>query len=325
MLYPLTFKPVLMERVWGGRRLAELYQKDLPGEAPYGESWEITDRPEAVSEIINGPLAGKDLRWLMENHRDDLLGGARDYAGRFPLLIKILDSSEKLSLQVHPPAGKARELAGEPKTEMWFVANATEDADIFVGLRPGVTREDFRARIADGTVAKCFHRHVIRPGDAMFVPSGRVHALGAGSVIFEIQQNSNTTYRVFDWNRIGLDGKPRELHVEEAMQSIDFDDLEPGLISAAFTSGSDGFERRTLVADPLFTVEHWTTPGQASTSFTEPACRIVAALSGTVILSDGNTEISLRPGGFGLLPASITAAQLRTDAASACLIATPGS
>ena len=322
MLYPLSFKPVLMERVWGGRRLAELYDKELPGDAPYGESWEITDRPEAVSEILNGPLAGRNLRWLMENHRDDLLGSARDHDGHFPLLIKILDSSEKLSLQVHPPAAKAAELRGEPKTEMWYVADASPDADIFVGLKPGVTPGHFRSRIDDGTVADCFHRHLVKRGDVMFLPSGRVHALGAGSVIFEIQQNSNTTYRVFDWNRVGLDGKPRDLHINEAMESIDFEDIEPALVDCAFSGAP--VAKRTLVNDPLFTVENWRlNPGEPQT-LPSGQCRIVAALDGVVEIGDGRTSLRLKAGQFGLLPACLPTPTLTAVEAGEVLMAIPG-
>src|SRR5579859_6328112 len=229
-LYQLTFKPIFKERVWGGRKLEQLYKKELPAGAVIGESWEISDRPGDASVVANGPLAGKDLRWLMEHHAAELLGAAAAKTDRFPLLVKILDAAEKLSLQVHPPASVAAALGGEPKTEMWYVAEADPGADIFVGLKSGVTRSEFEQKIKDGTVADCFHRIEVGKGDVMFLPSGRVHALGAGSVIFEIQQNSDTTYRVFDWNRVGLDGKPRELHVEKSLASIDFNDFEPGLI-----------------------------------------------------------------------------------------------
>ncbi|MGC3956455.1 MAG: class I mannose-6-phosphate isomerase [Verrucomicrobiota bacterium] len=205
--------------------------KKLPATVPIGESWEISDRPGDVSVIANGPLAGKDLHWLVENHRADLLGDAKLEAGRFPLLIKLLDAQEKLSLQVHPPASKAAELKGDPKTEMWFIADAIPNAELYVGLKRGVTRADFERRIGDGTVAECFHRAPVKAGDSMFLPSGRVHAIGAGLVIFEIQQNSDTTYRVFDWNRVGLDGKPRELHVPQSLASIDFNDFEPALVA----------------------------------------------------------------------------------------------
>lgn len=213
MLYPLTFQPLFKERVWGGRRLAELYGKPLPEGKVIGESWEITDRPEGVSVVTNGPFAGRDLRWLMERHADEILGPVPCSAGRFPWLIKILDCEDDLSLQVHPPASVAPALQGEPKTEMWFVADARPGAKLYVGLRHGMTRSEFESALSKGRVADCFHVVPVSPGDTMFVPSGRVHALGRGNVIFEIQQNSDTTYRVFDWDRLGLDGAPRELHV----------------------------------------------------------------------------------------------------------------
>src|SRR5438093_1322997 len=187
MLYPLTFHPVFKERVWGGRRLEQLYRKKLPPNVPIGESWEITDRPEGVSVVAHGPLAGKDLRWLMEHQSEALLGSARPQPERFPLLVKILDAREKLSLQVHPPAGVAAHLGGEPKTEMWYIADARPDAELYVGLRRGVTRAEFERNLKDGSVADCFHRVRVKSGDAMYLPSGRVHAIGAGIVIFEIQ------------------------------------------------------------------------------------------------------------------------------------------
>ena len=223
MLYPFVFEPIFKERIWGGRELERLYGQKIPAGRPIGEAWEISDRPGDVSVIINGPLAGKNLRWLMENHAAEMLGGARPAAeGRFPLLCKILDARQKLSLQVHPPAAVAAKLNGEPKTEMWFVADAAPDASLYAGLKRGVTRAEFEKKIADGTVADCFHRIPVKAGDTMFLPSGRVHAIGDGLVIFEIQQNSDTTYRVFDWNRVGLDGQPRALHVAQSLASIDF-------------------------------------------------------------------------------------------------------
>ena len=155
MLYPLLFHPILKERIWGGRKLEQLYGKLLPPNIPVGESWEISDRPGDASVIANGPLAGKDLRWLMENCAEELLGKVKAANGYFPLLLKILDAQEKLSLQVHPPASLAKKMGGEPKTEMWYVADATADADLFVGLKRGVTRAEFEKKTADGTVAEC--------------------------------------------------------------------------------------------------------------------------------------------------------------------------
>jgi len=233
-LYPLTFHPLFKTRPWGGRRIESLYGKPLPPGVQIGESWEISDRPGDESIVANGPLAGTSLRQLMEQHGNAILGGAKAAAGsRFPLLCKILDARERLSLQVHPPGHLAAALGGEPKTEMWYIADAAPGAELFVGLRPGVTREVFETKIATGEVADCFHRIPVKRGDTMFLPSGRVHAIGAGLVIFEIQQNSDTTYRVFDWNRPGLDGKLRELHVPQSLASIDFSDVEPALAGPA--------------------------------------------------------------------------------------------
>lgn len=304
-LYPLTFKPIFKERVWGARNLERLYRKKLPAAVPIGESWEISDRPGDVSVIANGSLAGKDLHWLVENHRADLLGDAKLEAGRFPLLIKLLDAQEKLSLQVHPPASKAAELRGDPKTEMWYIADAIPNAELYVGLKRGVTRADFERRIADGSVAECFHRVPVRPGDAMFLPSGRVHAIGAGLVIFEIQQNSDTTYRVFDWNRVGLDGKPRDLHVPQSLASIDFNDFEPALV-AGEAIVRENARVRPLVKHPLFTVEQFQVTNSGAIKLSAGRMQIIGVVSGEVRAG----EVVLRVGEFCLLPAGLAAPEL---------------
>jgi mannose-6-phosphate isomerase len=318
MLHPLIFRPTFKERVWGGRELERLYHKPLPPSVPIGESWEISDRPGDVSVIANGPLAGKDLRWLMENHAADLLGDARPQGGRFPLLIKILDAQKKLSLQVHPPAATASAMGGEPKTEMWYVAEAAPGAELYVGLKRGVTRAEFEQRIKAGTVAECFHRVSVQKGDAMFLPSGRVHALGAGLVIFEIQQNSDTTYRVFDWNRLGLDGKPRELHVPQSLASIDFNDYEPSLLPRAFAG--DGVQKvRPLVRDPLFTVEAQEVGMDVSVTLRPKKMQIIALLAGRVQVCDAMGKLALEPGQFCLVPASLAEVAVRAETAATFL------
>ncbi len=319
MLYPFVFHPIFKDRVWGGRELERLYAKKIPAGKPTGEAWEISDRPGDASVIANGPLAGKDLRWLMEHHAAELLGSAKPSVdGRFPLLCKILDAREKLSLQVHPPAHKAKELKGEPKTEMWYIADATPDASLYVGLKHGVTRAEFEKKIADGTVAECFHRIPVRAGDTMFLPSGRVHAIGDGLVIFEIQQNSDTTYRVFDWNRVGLDGKPRELHVPQSLASIDFNDFEPKLVETKFT-GEGKLQKRILVHDPLFKVDAWNLNPGAVGHFKSKTLQIVAVTSGTVEVRSGDSKVTLTAGQFGLIPASLERAEVSTTAAAALL------
>jgi mannose-6-phosphate isomerase len=318
MLYPLTFHPIFKERVWGGREMERLYQKKLPADRPIGESWEISDRPGDVSVIANGPLAGKNLRWLMENHAAEILGGAKSAIGnRFPLLCKILDAREKLSLQVHPPASKAAELKGEPKTEMWFIADAAPGAELFVGLKRGVTRAKFEKRVETGEVAECFHRVPVRAGDAMFLPSGRVHAIGAGLVIFEIQQNSDTTYRVFDWNRVGLDGKPRELHIAQSLASIDFNDFEPALVQSK-TTGNEVIVR-PLVNDPLFKVETWKFNPGAHDRLKPKKLQIVAVTRGEIEITSSSTSVKLSAGQFSLIPASLERTEVLAKSSAALL------
>jgi mannose-6-phosphate isomerase len=316
MLYPLIFQPIFKDRIWGGRELERLYAKKIPA-GQIGESWEISDRPGDASIIANGPLAGKNLRWLMENHAAEILGDAKAAAeGRFPLLCKILDAREKLSLQVHPPAGKAAELKGEPKTEMWFITDAAPDASLYVGLKRGVTRADFEQKIFDGSVADCFHKIPVRAGDAMFLPSGRVHAIGDGLVIFEIQQNSDTTYRVFDWNRVGLDGKPRELHVAQSLASIDFNDFEPKLVETKFIP--DGkVQKRSLVNDPLFNVEAWQLNAADNGWLKAKKLQIVAVTNGQIEIKSGSTLVGLSAGQFCLIPASLERTEVlaKSDAA----------
>jgi mannose-6-phosphate isomerase len=316
-LYPLTFEPILKERIWGGRRLEQLYHKALPDGVPVGESWEISDRPGDVSVVSNGPLAGKDLHWLVENLGRQLLGPTQLHAGRFPLLIKILDARASLSLQVHPPAARAALLGGAPKTEMWYVAEAVPDAELYVGLRRGCTKKEFGERIRDGTVADCFHRVRVRAGDVMFLPSGRVHALGAGMVIFEIQQNSDTTYRVFDWNRLGLDGKPRDLHIKESLESIDFEDFEPGLVQPRLRPGPVGLA--ALVEDELFSVDLGKMNVGQSLSLVPGKMQILGIVSGTLRVRAGAEELVLAGGQFCLLPASLPAVALQAQSAATFL------
>jgi mannose-6-phosphate isomerase len=256
---PLVFEPLFMERVWGGRRLETLLGKKLPPSVRVGEAWEIVDREEAQSVVHDGPFRGWRLHELWVERRAQIFGIGLPETKRFPLLCKVLDAQERLSVQVHPPADVAPSLGGEPKTEMWYLLDATLDSDLYAGLKSGVDREDFEQALHDGRVAEKLHSFPIKAGDAMFIPSGRVHAIGAGNLIVEVQQNSDTTYRVFDWNRLGLDGKPRELHIEESMASINFDDMEPEIVTP---------ENDVLVECVEFCVERWDLPAPRESSGT---------------------------------------------------------
>ncbi len=248
LLQPIVFEPLPMERVWGGRRLETLLHKRLPAASRFGESWEIVDRADAQSVVHEGELHGRTLHELWTEFREPVFGTGLPESERFPLLFKLLDAQERLSVQVHPPAAVAAELGGEPKTEMWYIIDALLESDLYAGLRRGVTREDFVNALDEGRVADLIHHIPVKQGDAFFIPSGRIHAIGTGNLIFEVQQNSDTTYRVFDWNRVGLDGKPRTLHVDESLQSINFNDPEPGIIEP---------RGETIVECEFFKVEKW--------------------------------------------------------------------
>jgi mannose-6-phosphate isomerase len=323
VLYPFTFRPIFKARVWGGRSLEQIYQKPLPPATPIGESWEVSDRPGDVSTIANGPLAGRDLRWLMENHASELLGSVQAQNGRFPLLIKLLDARQTLSVQVHPPPSEATRLGGEPKAEMWYVADAAPGAELYAGLKAGVTREGFAAKIQSGQVAECLHRVPVQNGDAIFLPSGRVHAIGAGLVIFEIQQNSDTTYRVFDWNRSGLDGRPRELHISESLACIDFQDFEPALISRGY-SPRNGLEFRPLAHNPLFRVEILRAPTQASLALPKAALSILGVVTGIAYVAGDDHPVELRKGEFCVVPAGVKDAEVTLTPGSEVLWIRPG-
>lgn len=233
----LRFKPIYMERVWGGRGFEEKLGRMLPAEKVIGESWEICDRPEAPSVVDGGRFDGKTLRQAIESDAAYVMGPQWSPAAHFPILVKWLDCRERLSLQVHPPKGVAEKLGGEPKTENWYVADCTEGAGLIAGLKKGVTKEEFVKSLADDSAEKLLHCFTVKKGDSLFVPSGRLHAIDGGNLILEIQQNSDTTYRVYDWGRVGLDGKPRQLHVEESIASIDFKDFEPMPIHVSGKNG----------------------------------------------------------------------------------------
>jgi mannose-6-phosphate isomerase len=243
----LTFQPLYMERVWGGRKLQTHFKRELPSVNPIGESWELVDREDAQSVVSEVEFSGVSLHELWVSQRTEIFGDGYDYP-RFPILVKILDACDVLSVQVHPPAHRTIELLDEPKTEFWYFVATDEGAGIYVGLKKGTCKNDFESALASGTVADLLHRIPSREDDFIFIPSGRLHAIDAGNLLFEIQQNSDTTYRVFDWNRLGLDGKPRTLHVEQSLRCIDFGDLEPTLGRC---------ENETLVACDYFRVDRW--------------------------------------------------------------------
>jgi mannose-6-phosphate isomerase len=228
--YPLKFKPIYKRRIWGGQRLQEVFGKDIPAGEKIGESWEIADLPEDLSArrmadksiIANGELAGQTIGSAIEKYPKEIMGDEK-FAGPFPLLIKFLDAGDILSVQVHPDKEACQRLGkGEPKTECWYIVSATDRAVIYKGVKKGVTKEKFAEAIKKGNAAEMLVKVTVREGECHSLPAGTAHSIGAGILIAEIQTPSDTTYRVYDWNRIDADGKKRELHIEEALESIHF-------------------------------------------------------------------------------------------------------
>jgi mannose-6-phosphate isomerase len=293
---PLVFQPIFMERVWGGRRLESLYGKRLPPAVRIGESWEIVDRPEAQSVVHDGPLRGLTLNALWRKHREQVFGTVPD-APRFPILAKLLDAQENLSLQVHPPAAVAEELGGEPKSEFWYFADAAPKAEIFAGLKKGSTRAAFVKALKQGRPDSHAHQISVATGDAIFLPSGRLHAVGAGNLIVEIQQNSDTTYRVYDWDRVKKGGPPRKMHIAEALQCIDFTDREPSLLKQ---------EGELLVKHQTFEVEKWHLPNEREIT-PRGTFALVVCLTGALECAG----LQFKPGDFFLVPAQLEDRALR--------------
>ncbi|MGC8879439.1 MAG: type I phosphomannose isomerase catalytic subunit [Anaerolineae bacterium] len=258
-LYPMTFTPVLRDYIWGGRNLERLYGRPLPP-GPAAESWEISAHPTGSTVIDAGPLQGYALPDVFATYGVDLVGRRATWAlqrGRFPLLVKLLDAEKRLSVQVHPPDEYAlqHENGELGKTEMWYVLHAQPDARIILGLRRGVTRADFLRAIAENCVEKVLHSLPVKPGDAVLITPGTVHAALEGLVINEVLQNSDTTYRVYDWGRVGADGRPRPLHVEKALDVLDFCNVEPGVLPQPILEDQEGVVRQHVVHSRHFVVE----------------------------------------------------------------------
>ena len=303
---PLIFEPLFKERIWGGRQLEKAFDKKLPPGKRIGESWEIVDRPEAQSVVRGGPLRGQTLHQLWLEQRSEIFGDEIADAPRFPIFAKLLDARETLSLQVHPSAEVAEAFGGETKSEMWYFVAADADAEIHAGLRHGVQRSQFEQAVRAGEAARLVHRVAVKTGDAFFVPSGRLHAIGAGNLIVEIQQNSDTTYRVFDWNRASENGPARQLHITQSMRSIDFNDFEPELIRPA---------GEQLIECPHFVVEKWDLSSVRRAS-ERRAFALFVCLSGAV----ESAGYQFAPGDFFLVPAVGAAVELKPLGGSTSLL-----
>ena len=314
---PLTFQPILQHRVWGGSILASRFHKPpLPQDQPTGESWEICDLESAVSTVSGGPLHGRPLDQLLQQASDQLLGTAKPFQNRFPLLIKFLDARENLSVQVHPSDAYARK-ANLPdvrvKHEAWYILHAEPDAGIYVDLRPQTTLDDLRQALRDNSTASLLQFHPVAPGQCYYLPSGTLHALGAGVVVAEVQTPSDTTFRLYDWGRRG-----RELHIQQALDSIDLSrPWAPQPPQAIHRPGAQTAWR--LATCPYFNIDEITLPPNTSLGNPTGQLRVLLVAAGQAELltepapnTAEHAPLRLAAGQTILLPSACRPTAVRT-------------
>lgn len=301
--YPLQFKPEFKERVWGGRAL-EQFGLQLP-EGVIGEGWMIGDHPNGTTQVMNGELAGQGLDRIREQFGQEWFGskGFSEKNGRFPLLIKLLDCQDDLSVQVHPNDHYEKLPPGElGKTEMWYILDAKPGAKIIYGLKEGVTRDALAKAIEENRIMDCMNEVTVEAGDSFYIPAGTVHALGAGVLVAEIQQNSDSTYRLYDYGRLGLDGKPRELHIEDSLNVIAYEGSGAQYMKTELSRGNDWL---TLVRSPYFITEKGQVEGEWALETTPDSFVIHIVCDGEGTLRWDGGEKPVKPGECYLIPASL--------------------
>jgi mannose-6-phosphate isomerase len=298
ILYPLRFEPIYQYRLWGGRRLATLLREPLPNGGLVGEAWILSDRADHPSRVADGPLKGWTLGQLMDMAQDQLMGKLAWRFLRFPLLLKFLDALEMASIQVHPAAGLYA------KTEAWVVLEAGKRSCIYAGLKPSTTRDALRQSLRSGTVPDDLVGIDPKSGDGVFIPAGTVHSLGGDVVVFEIQQNSDTTFRLYDWDHVDADtGKPRPLQIDQALAAIDFEESDAGLVLAVEETVTP-VERKRLFDCQYFSL--WTLRGREEfTVGAEEMPRVLVCTAGAGQIEHGDITYSVGKGEVWLLPAVV--------------------
>jgi mannose-6-phosphate isomerase len=319
-LYPLPLEPLERPTIWGGRALVEHYGKVAPAGEKIGESWECWD----ANHVRDGALAGKALGDLRATYGHDLTGRA-DPARIFPLLTKLIDARHALSVQVHPDDAYAQRVEHQPngKTESWYVFEAEEGASIVLGWKRDTSRGEFLERLKDGSLGELLRHVPVQPGDVFHLPAGTLHAIGRGIVLFEVQQASDLTYRVFDYNRLGPDGKPRELHVDKAADVLEYRECRAGAL-AHLTYALDGLSRTTLVADKNFILERVALEPTRHGIDLEGMPLVVMVTEGSVELETRGRAITLEPYQTAVVPAALDVVMAKSLSNAPATILTAG-
>lgn len=308
-LYPLLFDPILKDYLWGGTNIATVFGKGS-GQSCIAESWEISDREEGQSVISNGPLAGKTLAHLVKNYNASLFGPGYTFQS-FPLLIKIIDAQKPLSIQVHPTPAACLSLGGEPKTECWHILECSGQAKVYAGLKTAMTKQSASLLMQKGEFSSHLHTFEARPSQTYFIPSGTVHAIGAGCLLFEVQQNSNTTYRLDDWGRVDKHGKSRELHQEKALASMAFQNTMAIIQDKITLAPHPYFTRNLLTTNEFFHLEEWSTTKTTPYHYSENQCHILFCKEGEALLRSAFGECLIKKGQTVLMPYASTPTVLK--------------
>lgn len=308
-LYPLKFIPVFKQKIWGGENIKNIsnHSNSLLN---VGESWDVSAFTDSQSIVINGPLAGSSLPELVTKYGASLLGDyvVKEYGCDFPLLVKLIDATDKLSIQVHPDdelAQKLHQMRG--KSEMWYVLNAEDNAYIIAGWKAPLSKNVYLDKLKDNDVESIVQKHYVHRGDVFFIPAGTVHAIGKGCLILEIQQSSDITYRIFDYNRLGVDGKPRELHTDFALMAFDFDNWKIDKINYAFNE----INIAKLVNDSHFCVNIVEVRDTCDFINKKNGFSIISCVEGNLVVhSMDNDDVLLNWGETALVPAEISICQI---------------
>lgn len=318
-LIPMLQQPVLKTTLWGGRKLESVFSMALPEDQAVGEAWLVADHPHGMSVVANGPLTGMPLREVVETHGDELFGPKAPDAWRrrFPLLVKIIDAHDDLSIQVHPDEQTIAENAidDSAKTECWVILDSEPGASLITGVQPGTDPEAFRRAAAEGRLESMLVRQTVAPGDVVFVPAGRLHAIGKGIVLAEFQQPSDTTYRVYDWGRVDSRGTSRKLHLDQAIACTNFEGRFPGLGGRGRLVNTPEATVDSLVECPQFNVHRAEVSGGVFRRRLDHSFEVAMITEGKGFLTTASaeTDLAVRKGQAVLVPAVAEEYELRSD------------